>query len=108
MRFSQQANVEMDSPLCVDPPLLYEDEDSDGKGLTTIMDFFDATLDLLKQAQGHRESMHCAKAQRFIQFPSPKSSRWGSPWDMVQESAPSSTRDVRGTRVLRGAWTRLR
>jgi hypothetical protein len=37
-----------------------------------IVDFFDATVDLLKLAQGHRESMHWVKAQRFLQFPEPK------------------------------------
>ena len=83
MRFSEQhevnrpegsdwfdANVEMDSPLYVDPLLLFEDEDPAWEGAhEEILDFFDATLELLKQAQGHRDSMHWAKAKRFLQFP---------------------------------------
>lgn len=43
-----------------------------GRAHDEIVDFFDATVDLLKQAQGHRESMHWVKAQRFLQFPEPK------------------------------------
>jgi hypothetical protein len=86
MRFSEQhevkrpegsdwpdANVEMDSPLYVDPFLLFEDEDPAWEGAhDEIVDFFDATVDLLKLPQGHRESMHWVKAQRFLQFPEPK------------------------------------
>jgi hypothetical protein len=76
MRFSEQhqinrpegsdwfdANVEMDKPLYVDPFLLFEDEDRAWEGAhDEIVDFFDATLELLKEAPGHRESMHWAKA----------------------------------------------
>ena len=65
MRFSEQhevkrpegsdwfdANVEMDSPLYVDPFLLFEDEGPAWHGAhDEIVNFFDATLDLLKQAR---------------------------------------------------------
>jgi hypothetical protein len=57
MRFSEQhevkrpegsdwfdSTVEMDSPLCVDPFLLFEDEDPAWEGAhDEIVDFFDAT-----------------------------------------------------------------
>lgn len=66
-------NVEMDSPLYVDPFLLFDDADPYWvAGHDEVIDFFDATLDLLKKADGHRESMHWKKAERFLQFPEPK------------------------------------
>jgi hypothetical protein len=53
----------MDRPLYVDPFLLFEDEDRAWEGAhDEAVDFCDARLELLKQAQGHRESMHWAKA----------------------------------------------
>ncbi len=86
MRFSEQhgiarpdeadwfdANVEMDSPLYVDPFLIFDDTDSHWMPARhEIVDFFDAVLDLLKRADGHRNSMHWVKAQRFLHFPEPK------------------------------------
>lgn len=66
-------NVEMDSPLYVDPFLLFDDPDPFwSAGHDEIIDFFDAALDLLKKADGQRESMHWKKAERFLQFPEPK------------------------------------
>lgn len=66
-------NVEMDSPLYVDPFLLFDDTDSHWIGAhDEIVRFFDATLDLLKRADGRPDSMHWAKAQQFLQFPEPK------------------------------------
>lgn len=66
-------NVEMDSPLYVDPFLLFDDPDPFwSAGHDEIIDFFDAALDLLKMADGQRESMHWKKAERFLQFPEPK------------------------------------
>lgn len=66
-------NVEMDSPLYVDPFLLFDDPDPFwSAGHDEIVDFFDAALDLLKKADGRRESMHWKKAERFLQFPEPK------------------------------------
>jgi hypothetical protein len=53
----------MDRPLYVDPFLLFEDEDRAWEGAhDEAVDFCDARLELLKQAQGHRESMHWAEA----------------------------------------------
>lgn len=86
MRFSEQhkiarpaqadwfdANVEMDSPLYVDPFLVFDDTEPQwASAHDEIVDFFDATLGLLKRADGHRESMHWVKAERFLQFPEPK------------------------------------
>lgn len=66
-------NVEMDSPLYVDPFLLFDDADPRWVAAhDEIIDFFDATLDLLRKAAGHRESMHWKKAELFLQFPEPK------------------------------------
>lgn len=66
-------NTEMDSPLYVDPFLLFDDGDPFWTPAhDEIINFFDAALDLLKMANGHRESMHWKKAERFLQFPEPK------------------------------------
>ena len=86
MRFSEQhkvkrsddadwfdVNVEMDSPLYVDPFLVFDDGDTHWTAAhDEIIDFFDATLGLLAKAQGHRSSMHWVKAERFVLFPEPK------------------------------------
>lgn len=66
-------NVEMDSPLYVDPFLVFDDTDPHWTAAhDEIIDFFDAALSLLRRADGHRESMHWVKAQRFLLFPEPK------------------------------------
>lgn len=66
-------NVHMDSPLYIDPFLVFDDADPRWNGAhDEIVDFFDATLDLLTRTDGHRDSLHWAKAQRFLQFPEPK------------------------------------
>lgn len=66
-------NVEMDSPIYVDPFLIFEDADPFwSAGHDEIIDFFDAVLVLLTKADGNRESMHWKKAERFLQFPEPK------------------------------------
>lgn len=86
MRFSEQhevhrppgadwfdANVEMDSPLYVDPFLVFDAADLHwASAHDEIVDFFDATLHLLKRADGQRQSMHWIKAEHFLQFPEPK------------------------------------
>lgn len=66
-------NVEMDSPLYVDPFLIFDDVDPHWAAAhDEIIDFFDVTLALLGRADGHRSSMHWVKAQRFLLFPEPK------------------------------------
>jgi len=66
-------NVEMDSPLYVDPFLIFDDSDPFwSAGHDEIHDFFDAALDLLTKAGGNQESMHWKKAEYFLQFPEPK------------------------------------
>lgn len=86
MRFSSQhdiqrpedadwfdTNVEMDSPLYVDPFLVFDDQGPIwNEAHDELVAFFDATLSLLARAQGQRGSMHWAKARRFLQFPEPK------------------------------------
>lgn len=66
-------NTEMDSPLYVDPFLLFDDpEPFWNAGHDEIIDFFEAALELLERADGQRESRHWQKAERFLQFPEPK------------------------------------
>ena len=66
-------NVEMDSPLYVDPFLIFDDTDPQWMaGHDEIIDFFDVTLDILSKAGGQRHSMHWVKAERFLRFPEPK------------------------------------
>ena len=66
-------NVEMDSPLYVDPFLVFDDQEPLWKDAhDDLVGFFDATLDLLSRAQGQRSSMHWTKAHRFLQFREPK------------------------------------
>ncbi|SBW75831.1 hypothetical protein [Propionibacterium freudenreichii] len=86
MRFSEQhqitrdnsedwfdANVEMDSPLYVDPFLIFEDESVEwAPAHEELIAFFDATLDMLALAEGDKRSMHWEKAERFLLFPEPK------------------------------------
>jgi hypothetical protein len=56
-------NVEMDTPLYVDPFLIFEDEDGIWNGAhDPIVDFFDGALDLLRRADGHSNSAHWLKA----------------------------------------------
>ncbi|MBJ8342078.1 hypothetical protein JGU71_24625 [Antrihabitans sp. YC3-6] len=66
-------NVQMDTPLYIDPFLLFEDADSLWTDAhNEVIEFFGATLDMLKLANGHEDSMHWLKAQHFLEFPEPK------------------------------------
>jgi hypothetical protein len=66
-------NVEMDSPLYLDPFLVFDDTDPHWTAAHgEIIDFFDAALSLLRRADDHRESMHWVKVQRFLAFPEPR------------------------------------
>ncbi|BCP10431.1 hypothetical protein MINTM020_25290 [Mycobacterium paraintracellulare] len=66
-------NVEKDTPLYVDPFLIFDDEEGHWEGAhDEIVDFFAAALDLLKQAGGEPASAHWIKAEQFLQFPEPK------------------------------------
>jgi hypothetical protein len=66
-------NVEMDTPLYVDPFLIFDDEEGIWDGAhDEVVDFFDGTLRLLALAGGQPDSAHWQKAQRFLQFPEPK------------------------------------
>jgi hypothetical protein len=86
MRFTEQFNVErpadadwfdlnvhQDTPLYVDPFLVFDDEDDRWVGARDeVLTFFQATLDLLKLASGQTDSGHWQKAERFLQCPEPK------------------------------------
>lgn len=66
-------NVEMDSPLYVDPFLLFDDNDPNwASAHDGVLEFFDTALSLLRAADGHRDSLHWQKAERFLLFPEPK------------------------------------
>jgi hypothetical protein len=66
-------NVEMDSPLYVDPFLVFADTGADWSSAhDEVVDFFDAVLVMLRLADGHRDSLHWQKAERFLLFPEPK------------------------------------
>jgi hypothetical protein len=66
-------NIEMDTPLYVDPFLIFDDEEGIWDGAhDEVVDFFHGTLHLLTLADGQPDSAHWKKAQRFLQFPEPK------------------------------------
>jgi hypothetical protein len=86
MRFSEQfsierpanadwfdLNVEQDTPLYVDPFLIFDDGDDQWVGAhDDVVGFFEAALTMLKLAEGHESSLHWKKAERFLQCPEPK------------------------------------
>lgn len=86
MRFSEQhqvsrpatadwfdTNVEMDSPLYVDPFLIFEDPDERwATAHDEVVSFFDGVLGLLSLAQEDRASMHWEKAEKLLRFPEPR------------------------------------
>ena len=66
-------NVEMDTPLYVDPFLIFDDEPGAWEGAhDQIVDFFQGALHLLGLADGQTDSAHWKKVERFLQFPEPK------------------------------------
>lgn len=66
-------NVKQDTPLYVDPFLVFDDGDEHWAGAEDeVVNFFDAALALLKLAEGHQTSGHWQKAVRFLRCPEPK------------------------------------
>jgi hypothetical protein len=62
-----------DTPLYVDPFLVFEDDgDPWQDSHDVIVQFFDTCLDLIKQSKGQRSSPHWNKAVRLLTFPEPK------------------------------------
>lgn len=87
LRFSQQHEIAQrteeddwfdpvvteDSPLYIDPFLVFEDQDPFWSSCHhEVVSFFSLALDYVKRAQGNRSSRHWAKAVRLLTFPEPK------------------------------------
>lgn len=65
--------VNGDTPLYVDPFLVFEDSDPFWAGARKdTLDFFSLALEYVKLAGGRKTSPHWLKAQRMLNFPEPK------------------------------------
>lgn len=65
--------VTEDTPLYVDPFLVFEDDDPFWAGChADVVDFFGLALRFVKLAQGDTRSAHWRKAERMLLFPEPK------------------------------------
>lgn len=102
-------NVEMDTPLYVDPFLIFDDEEGIWDGAhDEVVDFFGGTLHLLTLAGGEPKSAHWQKAERFLQFPEPKEFALGFSMGHPEGSGvgPDLARDIcRGLDLFR-QWGR--
>lgn len=102
-------NVEMDTPLYIDPFLVFDDEEGIWDGAhDEVVDFFNGTLHLLSLAGGEANSAHWKKAERFLQFPEPKEFALGFSMGHPEGSGvgPELARDIcRGLDLFR-QWGR--
>lgn len=67
------AEVTEDTPLYVDPFLVFEDDDPSWvSGHDDVVAFFDLALAYVNKAEGRTDSGHWRKAERMLMFPEPK------------------------------------
>jgi hypothetical protein len=102
-------NVEQDTPLYVDPFLVFDDETDQWVGAhDDVVNFFHAALEMLKLAAGQESSAHWRKAESFLQCPEPKEFALGLAMGNPQGSGigPDLAREIcRGLDLFR-VWQR--
>lgn len=65
-------NLDIDSNLCVDPFLIYQDDSDEwGRAHDHILSFFAMVFDCVRQARGNRDSLPWRVAKNLLLFPEP-------------------------------------